>query len=115
MWADHCEDVAFNTYPAAVMPDFKGVALFYCTNMAVSDSKNHAPGIQNEGPFLMMNPLAAVVVSTIIRKAGLIMQNIYGWQHLIMAWLNLVQQQQCNCKGWRWNSSNIERRNTLSF
>ena len=22
-WADHCEDVAFNTYPAAVMADFK--------------------------------------------------------------------------------------------
>ena len=29
MWADNCEDVAFNTYPAAVMPDFKVVALFH--------------------------------------------------------------------------------------
>ncbi|MBS1598904.1 MAG: glycoside hydrolase family 127 protein [Bacteroidetes bacterium] len=56
MWADNCEDVAFNTYPAAVMPDFRGLRYLTAPNMVVSDSKNHAPGIQNEGPFLMMNP-----------------------------------------------------------
>jgi hypothetical protein len=50
MWADNCEDVAFNTYPAAVMPDFKALRYLTAPNMVVSDSKNHAPGIQNEGP-----------------------------------------------------------------
>lgn len=59
MWADHCEDVAFNTYPAAVMPDFKGLRYITSPNMVVSDSRNHAPGIQNEGPFLMMNPFSS--------------------------------------------------------
>src|SRR5690349_3001097 len=56
MWADNCEDVAFNTYPAAVMVDFRGLRYITSPNMVVSDSRNHAPGIQNEGPFLMMNP-----------------------------------------------------------
>ena len=59
MWADNAEDVAFNTYPAAVMPDFKGLRYLTAPNMVVSDSKNHSPGIQNEGPFLMMNPFSS--------------------------------------------------------
>ncbi|MES1218184.1 MAG: beta-L-arabinofuranosidase domain-containing protein [Bacteroidota bacterium] len=59
MWADNCEDVAFNTYPAAFMPDFKALRYLTAPNMVVSDSKNHAPGIQNEGPFLMMNPFSS--------------------------------------------------------
>lgn len=58
-WADNCEDVAFNTYPAAVMPDFKALRYLTAPNMVMSDSKNHAPGIQNEGPFLMMNPFSS--------------------------------------------------------
>src|SRR6266496_586977 len=59
MWADNCEDVAFNTYPAAVMPDFKALRYLTAPTMVVSDSKNHSPGIQNEGPFLMMNPFSS--------------------------------------------------------
>ena len=59
MWADNCENVAFNTYPAAVMPDFKGLRYLTAPNMVISDSKDHAPGIQNEGPFLMMNPFSS--------------------------------------------------------
>ncbi len=59
MWADNAEDVAFNTYPAAVMPDFKGLRYLTAPNMVVSDSKNHSPGLQNEGPFLMMNPFSS--------------------------------------------------------
>jgi len=58
-WADHCEDVAFNTYPAAVMPNFKGLRYLTAPNMVLSDSKNHAPGLQNDGPFLMMNPFSS--------------------------------------------------------
>ena len=59
MWADNAENVAFNTYPAAVMPDFKGLRYLTAPNMVMSDSRNHAPGIQNEGPFLMMNPFSS--------------------------------------------------------
>jgi hypothetical protein len=58
-WADHCEQVAFNTYPPAVMPDFKALRYLTAPNMVVSDSKNHAPGIDNGGPFLMMNPFSS--------------------------------------------------------
>jgi len=58
-WADHCEEVAFNTYPAAVMPDFKALRYITCPNMAISDSRNHSPGIQNDGPFLTMNPFSS--------------------------------------------------------
>jgi len=58
-WVENCEDVAFNTYPAAVMPDFKGLRYLTAPNMVLSDSKNHSPGIQNDGPFLMMNPFSS--------------------------------------------------------
>jgi len=58
-WADHCENVAFNTYPAAVMPDFKSLRYLTAPNMAVSDTVNHSPGIDNDGPFLMMNPFSS--------------------------------------------------------
>jgi len=59
MWADNCENVAFNTYPAAVMPDFRGLRYLTAPNMVVSDSKNHSPGIENAGPFLTMNPFSS--------------------------------------------------------
>jgi hypothetical protein len=59
MWADNCENVAFNTYPAAVMPDFKGLRYLTAPNMVVSDSRDHSPGLQNKGPFLMMNPFSS--------------------------------------------------------
>lgn len=59
MWADNCENIAFNTYPAAVMPDFRGLRYLTAPNMVISDSKNHSPGIENEGPFLMMNPFSS--------------------------------------------------------
>ena len=58
-WAEHCEEVAFNSYPAAVMPDFKGLRYITCPNQTVSDSKNHHPGIDNRGPFLAMNPFSS--------------------------------------------------------
>jgi hypothetical protein len=59
MWGDNCEDVAFNTYPAAVLPDFRGLRYLTAPNMVVSDSMNHSPGIENDGPFLLMNPFSS--------------------------------------------------------
>jgi len=58
-WADNCEDVALNTFPAAFMPDYRSLRYLTAPNMVVSDSRNHAPGIANEGPFLMMNPFSS--------------------------------------------------------
>src|SRR5690606_1465321 len=58
-WADHAEEVAFNTYPAAVMPDFKSLHYITSPNMALLDAENHSPGIANSGPFLMMNPFSS--------------------------------------------------------
>ncbi len=58
-WADHAENVAFNTYPAAVAPDFKSLRYITSPNMVVNDNKNHAPGIANRGPELMMNPFSS--------------------------------------------------------
>lgn len=58
LWADNCENVAFNTYPAALTPDFKALRYFTAPNMVTSDSADHSPGIQNRGPFFMMNPLS---------------------------------------------------------
>ncbi len=58
-WADNCENVAFNTYPAALTPDMRALRYLTAPNMVVSDAKNHAPGIQNGGPFLLMNPFSS--------------------------------------------------------
>ena len=58
-WGDHAEEVAFNTYPAAVMPDFKALHYITSPNMALLDAENHFPGIGNKGPFLMMNPFSS--------------------------------------------------------
>lgn len=58
-WADNTENVAFNSYPAAVMPDFKSLRYLTAPNMVLSDSKDHSPGVQNNGPFLNMNPFSS--------------------------------------------------------
>jgi len=59
LWAEHCENIAFNSYPAAVMPDFKSLRYITCPNHVMSDSENHRPGIDNAGPFLSMNPFSS--------------------------------------------------------
>ena len=58
-WAENCEDVAFNSYPAALMPDYKSLRYITAPNQVMSDSKNHNPGIDNKGPFLAMNPFSS--------------------------------------------------------
>ncbi len=80
MWIENAEDVAFNTYPAAVMPDFRSLRYLTAPNMVVSDSKNHSPGLQNDGPFLMMNPFSSRCCQH---------NHAQGWpyfaEHLVMA------------------------------
>lgn len=58
-WADQCEDVAFNTAPACVLPDFKGLRYVTSPNQTISNRTNHKPGIDNGGPFMTMNPFSS--------------------------------------------------------
>ncbi len=58
-WADNTEDVAFNMFPAAFTADYRALRYLTAPNMVISDGKNHAPGIANNGPFLMMNPFSS--------------------------------------------------------
>lgn len=57
-WADHCEEVAFNSYPASTLPDFRGLRYLTSPNQVTSDRHSHSPGIQNGGPMFLMNPLS---------------------------------------------------------
>lgn len=58
-WADNCEDVAFNNYPAALTPDLRALRYLTAPNMVLSDAANHSPGLENSGPFLLMNPFSS--------------------------------------------------------
>lgn len=55
-WADRCEDIAFNTLPAAFTPDMKALRYLTAPNMPQSDKKSKSPGIRNKGPMFQMNP-----------------------------------------------------------
>ena len=59
-WADHCEDVALNTYTAALMPDMKSLRYITSPNMAISDEKLHGPSIDNNlRGMLSMSPFSS--------------------------------------------------------
>ncbi len=58
-WAENAEDVAFNMFPAAFTADYRALRYLTAPNMVISDGKDHSPGIENGGPFLMMNPFSS--------------------------------------------------------
>ncbi len=55
-WADRCEDVAFNSLPAAFTADLKALHYLTAPNMILCDQGNKSPGLQNGGPMLLFNP-----------------------------------------------------------
>jgi len=55
-WADRCEDVAFNSLPAAFTPDLKALHYLTAPNMILCDRHSKSPGLQNGGPMLLFNP-----------------------------------------------------------
>lgn len=59
LWAENLEDVAFNSFPAAMTADLKALRYLTAPNHAVSDSKNHHPSVDNSGPFFNMNPFSS--------------------------------------------------------
>ncbi|MBN2138475.1 MAG: glycoside hydrolase family 127 protein [Sedimentisphaerales bacterium] len=56
IWADRCEDVAFNSLPAAFTPDLKALHYLTSPNMVLCDRNNKSPGLQNGGPMLLFDP-----------------------------------------------------------
>ena len=55
-WADRCEDVAFNSFPATTTADFRALRYLTAPNQVVSNSKNKNPRISNKGAKFQMNP-----------------------------------------------------------
>ncbi|MBK8975401.1 MAG: glycoside hydrolase family 127 protein [Planctomycetes bacterium] len=56
VWADRCEDVAFNELPAATTADLRALRYLTAPNMPLSDARSKAPGIENGGPMFLMDP-----------------------------------------------------------
>jgi len=56
VWADRCENVAFNSLPAAMTPDLKGLHYLTAPNMVQLDRKSKAPMLENGGDMLSYNP-----------------------------------------------------------
>lgn len=55
-WADKCEYIAFNSLPAAMTPDLKGLHYLTGANQVVLDKENKAPGIDNGGMMFAYSP-----------------------------------------------------------
>ncbi|MBQ6653031.1 MAG: glycoside hydrolase family 127 protein, partial [Prevotella sp.] len=59
-WADNCEDVAINTYTAALTPDMRALRYITSPNMAISDGVNHGGSIDNAlRGMLSMSPFSS--------------------------------------------------------
>jgi hypothetical protein len=55
-WADRCEDVAFNSLPAAFTPDLKALHYLTAPNLILCDRQSKSPGVQNGGPTFLFDP-----------------------------------------------------------
>ena len=56
LWADRCEEIAFNSLPAAMTPDLKALHYLTCANQVQLDRKNKAPEIENGGDMFAYSP-----------------------------------------------------------
>lgn len=56
IWAERCEDAAFNSMPAALTADLKALRYLTAPNQPQSDHVSKSPGVQNGGPMFCMNP-----------------------------------------------------------
>jgi hypothetical protein len=55
-WADRCEDIAFNTFPAAMTADLKALHYITCANGIQLDRDNKKPALDNGGTMLSYSP-----------------------------------------------------------
>lgn len=58
VWSDRCEDVAFNSLPAALTPDLKALHYITCPNQVRLDPHDKTPAIQNGGTMFSYSPHA---------------------------------------------------------
>jgi hypothetical protein len=56
VWADRCEEQAFNSLPASMTPDQKGLHYLTCANQVQLDRNNKAPAIENGGTMFSYSP-----------------------------------------------------------
>lgn len=56
IWADRCEELAFNSLPGAMTPDLNGLHYLTCANQVQLDRHNKAPGVQNSGTMFSYSP-----------------------------------------------------------
>ncbi|MCL4785338.1 MAG: glycoside hydrolase family 127 protein [Verrucomicrobia bacterium] len=56
LWADRCEEIAFNSFPASMTPDQRGLRYITCANQVQADRHNKSPGIQNSGTMFSYSP-----------------------------------------------------------
>jgi len=56
VWADRCEEIAFNSFPAALTPDEKALHYITCANQIQLDPGNKSPEIQNGGTMVSYSP-----------------------------------------------------------
>jgi len=56
LWADRCEEIAFNSLPAALTPDLKALHYLTSANLVQCDKNNKAPGVQNGGTMFSFSP-----------------------------------------------------------
>jgi DUF1680 family protein len=55
-WADRAEEIAFNSFPASMTPDLKGLHYITSPNQVQLDRANKAPMIQNTGEMFGYDP-----------------------------------------------------------
>ena len=55
-WADRAEEIAFNSFPASMTPDLKGLHYITSPNQVQLDRANKSPMIQNGGDMFRYNP-----------------------------------------------------------
>ncbi|MBL7106831.1 MAG: glycoside hydrolase family 127 protein [Phycisphaerae bacterium] len=55
-WADRCENAAFNTLPATMTPDLKGLHYLTAPNMIQCDISNKNPRLQDNLEMLIFDP-----------------------------------------------------------
>ncbi|PWU16048.1 MAG: transcriptional initiation protein Tat [Verrucomicrobia bacterium] len=56
IWADRCEELAFNSLPAALTPDWKALHYLTCANQVQLDKNDKKPDIDNGGTMFSYSP-----------------------------------------------------------
>jgi hypothetical protein len=55
-WMDRCENTAYNTLPATMTADLRGLRYLTSPNQSNSDARSKAPTLADAGPMQVMNP-----------------------------------------------------------